>query len=47
MLVRIGAGSQVIRLAFDEKEKILPLQSMEVLKIRNQIDAFAEDRRVW
>lgn len=35
----------VIRLAFTEKEKILPLQSEEVLKIRNKIDEFAEELR--
>jgi dynein heavy chain len=33
---------EVIRMAFDEKEKILPLQSEEVLKIRNKIDVFAD-----
>ncbi|KAF4726241.1 hypothetical protein FOZ62_001950 [Perkinsus olseni] len=32
---------EVIRAAFDEKEKILPLQSAEMLKIRRKIDAFA------
>ncbi|KAF4665135.1 hypothetical protein FOL47_004778 [Perkinsus chesapeaki] len=32
---------EVIRAAFDEKEKILPLQSAEMLKIRKKIDAFA------
>jgi dynein heavy chain len=32
---------EVIRAAFDEKEKILPLQNIEMLKIRRKIDAFA------
>jgi len=34
---------EVIRMAFDVKEQILPLQSEEVLKIRNKIDVFAEE----
>ncbi|CAE8597984.1 unnamed protein product [Polarella glacialis] len=34
---------EVIRMAFDVKEQILPLQSEEVLKIRNRIDVFAEE----
>ena len=34
---------EVIRMAFDVKEQILPLQSEEVLKIRNKIDIFAEE----
>ncbi|CAK0838245.1 unnamed protein product [Prorocentrum cordatum] len=33
---------EVIRLAFDEKEKILPLRNEESIKIRNKIDAFGE-----
>jgi len=35
----------VIRLAFERKEEILPLQSNEVVKIRNKIDDFAEELR--
>jgi len=38
---------EVIRMAFDEKEKILPLQSEEVLKIRNKIDVFGEELRTF
>lgn len=34
---------EVIRSAYDEKEKILPLQNEETLKIRNKIEKFEED----
>jgi len=34
---------EVIRMAFDEKEKILPLQSHEQLKVRKKIDVFADE----
>ena len=30
-------------MAYDEKEKILPLQSEESVKIRNKIDTFGEE----
>jgi dynein heavy chain len=35
--------SEVIRLAWQEKEKILPLQNEESIKIRNKIDAFGDE----
>jgi len=34
---------EVIRSAYDEKEKILPLQSHEQLKVRKKIDVFADE----
>ena len=34
---------EIIRLAFDEKERILPLQNAEMEKIRGKIDAFGKD----
>jgi dynein heavy chain len=34
---------EVVRVSYEEKEKILPLQNIEMLKIRKKIDLFAED----
>lgn len=34
---------ETIRSAFDERERILPLQNVEMLKIRHKIDSFASD----
>jgi hypothetical protein len=34
---------EVIRAAFDERERILPLQNVEMFKIRKKIDVFSEE----